>query len=428
MIYAGLDVHKDQVTFCLLDEAGTVLERGEVPCRREPLTQLAQRLGSDAAVALETTTHSHAVAELLTPHVQRVVVANPMKVRAIAEAKVKTDKVDAQVLAHLLRCDYLPEVWQPDAATQTQRQLTGRRTALVNQRTAIVNRIHSLLTSRLLFPPHGDLLSDTGRAWLAELELSELDRAQVDSELRLIDALDHEIALLDQRIAASAYESEEAKLLMTLPGVGMQVAVSLLAAWGDWRRFKSAGHAASYLGLNPSTRQSAERCHHGPITKAGRSHARMMLTQAVQALARQQHPVGAFFRRIAKRKNRNVAVIATARKLATIAWHVLVSGEPYRYAPPETTAAKLRTLRITVTGQRRRGGVPKGTKARRRDAAGPTRHRPSLNEVYRNEGLPITAVPDDLPAAERRMLADYELTERTQQIHHAARVARRPGG
>ena len=427
MIYAGLDVHKAQVTFCVLDEAGTVVDRGEVPCRREAITQLADRLGPEAAVALETTTHSHAVAELMTPYVQRVVVANPMKVRAIAEAKVKTDKVDAEILAHLLRCDYLPSVWQADAATQTQRQITGRRTALVNQRTAIVNRIHSLLTSRLILPPAADLLSDTGRQWLAELDLDELDRAQVDSELRLIDALNHEIEILDDRIAESAYESEQVKLLMTVPGIGMQVAASLLAAWGEWKRFKSAGHAASYLGLAPSTRQSADRCHHGPISKAGRSQARMMLIQAAQALTRQQHPLGAFFRRLAKRKNRNVAITATARKIATIAWHVLVSGEPYRYAPPQSTATKLADLRIRVTGCRRRGGVPKGVKAKRRDAAGPTRHRPSLNEVYRNEGLPIAAEPDDLPPGERRMLAAHRLTDRTHQIHHAARVARSPG-
>ena len=214
---------------------------------------------------------------------------------------------------------------------------------------------------------------------------------------------------------------------MTLPGVGMQVAVSLLAAWGDWRRFKSAGHAASYLGLTPSTRQSAGRCHHGPITKAGRSHARMMLTQAVQAMARQQHPLGAFFRRIAKRKNRNVAVIATARKLATIAWHVLVSGEPYRYAPPQVTANKLARLRIAVTGQRRRGGNDKGVKATRRDATGPTRHRPSLNEVYQKEGLPVATEPDELPPGEGRMLAHGGLADHVQQIHHAARVPRSPG-
>ena len=101
-------------------------------------------------MALEATTNCWAVADALRPHVAKVVVSNPMATKAIAQAKVKTDKVDAHVLAQLLRCDFLPEVWQPDEATRRLRELTGRRSALVGQRTMMRNRIHSVLAMRLI--------------------------------------------------------------------------------------------------------------------------------------------------------------------------------------------------------------------------------------------------------------------------------------
>ena len=104
-------------------------------CTREVLTEFAKQLTTDDAIALEVTTNAWAVADLLEPFVGRVVVSNPMKTKAIAEAKVKTDKVDAEVLAQLLRCDFLPSVWGPDATTRTLRQLTSRRERLVSERT-----------------------------------------------------------------------------------------------------------------------------------------------------------------------------------------------------------------------------------------------------------------------------------------------------
>ena len=127
----------------------------------------------------------------------------------------------------------------------------------------------------------------------------------------------------------------------------------MLAAWGDAKRFPDGDHAASYLGLVPSTKQSADQCYHGPITKRGNSQARWMLIEAAQHLDKHPGPLGHFFRRLAKKKTRNVAVVAGARKLAMIGWQMLTTKEPYRYAIPRTTASKLAKLRVKATGQRR---------------------------------------------------------------------------
>ncbi len=144
--YIGLDVHKDFVEVCILDRSGRRLSRGQVICTRAALTEFAQnQLRPQDRIALESSTRTWAVVGILEPHVKQVVVSNPLKTKAIAEAKVKTDKVDAEVLAQLLRCNFLPTVWQPDAATRELRRLTSQRAALIVERTRIRNRIRGML-------------------------------------------------------------------------------------------------------------------------------------------------------------------------------------------------------------------------------------------------------------------------------------------
>ena len=207
-------------------------------------------------------------------------------------------------------------------------------------------------------------------------------------ELRLLDSIDAELAALASFLDQRGYEDPRVRLLMTLPGVDVAVAQTLLAVLGDHARLKDGDHAASYLGLVPSTRQSADVCHHGPITKQGKGHARWILVQAAQHLGSHPGPLGVFFRRLMKRKNRNVAVVATARKLVVIAWLMLKNGEPYRYALPGATQRKLSRLRVAA-GHRRPSGLPKGSPRPAAYGSGQgTRAVPALQDLYVAEGLP----------------------------------------
>lgn len=152
--YIGLDVHKETIEACELNQTGQVLVRHKIACQREAIQDFARKhLTREDQVVLEATTNTWAVVQLVTPFVQRVVVGNPLKIKAIAEAKIKTDKIDAEVLAQLLRCDYLPTVWQPDAATQQLRKLTAHRATLIRDRSRIKNRIQSVLAQLLMKPP-----------------------------------------------------------------------------------------------------------------------------------------------------------------------------------------------------------------------------------------------------------------------------------
>lgn len=409
--YVGLDVHKREITACMVDAQGKQRKTIRFPLTRQRLLTFAKHtLQPTDHVALEATTNSWAVADVIRPHAARVVVSNPMATKAIAQSKVKTDKVDAAVLAHLLRCDYLPEVWQPDRHTQRMRQLTGRRATLVQQRTAIRNRIHSVLAMRLIETPDY-LFSKSGTQWLEQqVQCGGLDedaKLLITSDLTLMDQLQEQIDRFDALLAQHAWQDERVRLLMTLPGVDVTVAEALLAALGDITRFKTPQQAASYVGLVPSTRQSAAKCYHGPITKQGNVQARWMLVQAAQQLGRHPGPLGNFFRRIKRRKNHNVAVVACARKLVLIAIHMLKNNEPYRYAQPTTTQTKLRRLRIRATGEIRRPGMPKGQKAMAKLPGG-SRTVKSLDRVYEEEGLPIR---QDFPEGEKKMLEAQECNE-----------------
>src|ERR687897_899181 len=339
----GLDVHREFAQVAIW-EAGLVRQAGRIELTPEGLRAFADSLCVSDEVALEATGNTHAIARLLEGHVGRVVVSNPQKTRAIAEAKVKTDKVDAAVLAGLLAADYLPAVWLPDEATFALRRQVTRRAHIVRQRTRLKNQIQSIL-HRNLVPrcPAADLFGNKGR-------------------------------------------------LLTIPGVDATVALAIVAAVGDFGRFSSPQRLVSYLGLNPRVRQSGgQPAQHGRITKQGRAHARGMLVEAAWAAAKTPGPLRAFYERVRARRGMQVAVVATARKLATLCWHLVVKGEDYAFARPSLTDKKLRALQLRAGMPPRRG--QKGTAAAY-----------SLKEIRRRE----RALTEQAEVAYRQLVADWQ--------------------
>ena len=179
--FVGIDLHKETATFHILSHDGASLKSGSFRVDPDSIREFATlHLRPTDNLAVEVTSNTWAFVRLVKPLVANIVVSNPMKTKAIAEANIKTDKVDARVLAQLLRCDYLPSVWVPTPDIEDKRALAARRTALVNQRTAIRNRIHSVLARRLVKAPAGGLFTEKGLSWLKLVELDPLDRALPD--------------------------------------------------------------------------------------------------------------------------------------------------------------------------------------------------------------------------------------------------------
>jgi len=279
----------------------------------------------------------------------------------------------------------------------------------------VINRLRSTLAQRLLDCSH-DMTSPRARVWIAGQIVDEETRWLLDSDLRLMDSLQGELDAIDKLLAKRGYVDPRVKLLMTLPGVSRHAAQSLLAAIGDIGRFRDADALASYLGLVPSTRQSANHCYHGPITKQGRCTTRWMLIQSAHAVRTHPGPLGHFFRRLKKRKPRNVAVVAVAHKLALLAWHVLTNGEPYRYALPQATENKLRRMRVQATGEKRRTGSAPGTKKSPARLPGGSHRIKPLPEVYASEQVPPTR---PAPAGELRHLAESKLNDFVASLQQA---------
>jgi transposase len=424
--FVGLDIHRRLAEACIMNARGHVLERHTISCTRSGLQAFAEsHLRPGDRVALEATTHCWAVAATLRPFVEAAVVSNPLMTKAIAYARIKTDKVDAQVLAQLLRTEYLPAVWTPDQDTQRLRILTSRRAGLVAEQTRLKNRIHSVLFAELIPPPDGTLFSQKGMEWLEQLELPAESRALVESDLRLLDAVGKELTAIDAEVARKANDDQRARLLMTLPGVNYTTAVGILAAIGDFRRFAEPDKLAAYLGLAPSTRQSAGRCYHGPITKRGNSNARWLLIQAAQHLRTHPGPLGVFYRKLRRSKNHNVAVVACARKMARIVWFMLINNEPYRYAQPRLTEEKLARLRIKVTGKKKKTGPKKGTPpAPNRGTGKRERTEPALPAVYSEAGLPAAKGPDQVAPGERKALEEMGVAGYFGEIQAPKKVLR----
>ena len=344
----GMDIHRVFAeAVALLDGKATRL--GRVDMRRDRLEEFARAaLTHDDHVVVEATGNAAAVAEVLAPHVGRVVIANPKQVRLIAHAKIKTDGIDAAVLAKLYASGFLPEVWVPDERTGALRRQVSRREQLVRQRTRLKNIVQSILHAHLVPPcPHADLFGASGRAWLAGQVLPEDERLAVERHVRTLDGLLADLRLVERDIARHALEDEGVRRLMTIPGIDMVVGVGLAAAIGDVARFASAEKLVAYLGLNPSVRQSGEApARHGRIAKQGRGHARGMLVEAAWAAARSPGPFRAFFQRVAARRGQHVAAVATARKLAVLAWRLLSRGEDYAWTRPALQARKMRSLEL----------------------------------------------------------------------------------
>jgi transposase len=381
-VFDGLEVHKREIQVWALDEAGLVQREFQIETTPEAIDRVAAPLGPADAGVLEAPCHTWAIWARRVGRAGRVVVANPLAVTAIAPVRIKTDTIDARTLVHLLRAARVREVVMPDEATWELRQLTAHRQILGKRLVAVKNTLRGVLNKRLLVCPHADLFNAVGRQWVVHQPVfTETERQSVTSALAVHEALTAQRRMLDERLRARAGHLPAAKLLRTIPGVTVTVALGLVAALGDSHRFPTPGKRAAYFGLVPSTYQSGEQCYHGGITTGGRSQARWLAIEAAQSLALSGAPLSATYHRVRRKKGHNVAVTALARKLVVLVWHLLRKEEPSRSAPVARTRHTLRRV----------------SSAARPAAAGqvPT----TLEAVYAEADLPALTAR---PAAEKR--------------------------
>lgn len=344
MYYAGIDAHSKSSTICVVDKQGRKLGGGSVVTSAEGLrVGLNRWLGKGVVAALESSGITPWVCDLLKQlKVKKVVVVNPNRVRLIAESRKKNDRVDAALLAELLRLGALPEVHQPSPAARQRRAELQVRRRLIGQRTALTNQVRALLRGWGVQLPARYLARR--EAWPALIE-----RAQVPAYVRTIlrtlrvvyAQLSQAIQELERWVRQEAGRDEAVQRLQTIPSVGPISALTLVAAVDGIKRFTRAKQLTSYCGIVPTVRASADRQEQGPITREGRSEVRAVWIQAAHSLVRSRkpeaRPLQRWFGRLARRRGFRTAIVALARRMLNVAFYLLRDGT--RFEPPRLRSA-----------------------------------------------------------------------------------------
>jgi hypothetical protein len=239
------------------------------------------------------------------------------------------------------------------------------RAALVRGRTGERNRVAAIIGRRLLTCPVSDAFGLAGRTWLAGLALPADERLALDLHLRLHDAIAAEVDVAEKAIARSVRDSAPVRHMLTVPGIGLTTAAALDALIGDIGRFARPNKLVGYLGLDPRVRQSGARSFTGHISRAGQAHARALLVEAAHAAVRTPGPLAGFYLRVKRRRGAGIAIVAVARKLAVLVWHLLTHDLDYAWSPPSASAAKIRRLELLAGDEHRmtRVGMVMGTGA-----------------------------------------------------------------
>src|SRR6266581_502200 len=255
--------------------------------------------------------------------------ADAAEVRASVVRKQKTDRRDAQHLLHLLLENRFPKIWVPSREVRDVRQLLVHRHKQVQARTRTKNQLQAMALSCGIQKKRG-LWTKAGRKELEQLPLLPYAAERRRRLLEALDGLDAEIGELDGRVAGEAGQRPKAVRLMTHPGVGPVTALAMVLTLGPAERFGSAKQVGSYFGLIPREESSGGKQRLGRISKQGSSFLRFLLVEAGQTAARLDPQLKRFYRRLAVRKNRSVAKVAVARKLATRLY--LMLREDWTYA------------------------------------------------------------------------------------------------
>ena len=280
------------------------------------IREIVDSSGGKAWVALEATGAWSFVYDTLEPTGVRVFLAHARRVKAIASAKVKTDSVDSETLAHLLRTGLLPVSYAPPPPIRSWREMLRTRHSLVRMRTTFYCRIQILLAKEGLLCPATDIFGRRGRRWVAAQELSPVHRQLVNLLVRQADALKQEIGALEDNLREALEAHPALARLLTVPGFGFLTAATFLAEVGDVSRFPRARHLVSYLGLAPRVRASGGRVRMGRLTKEGPPLVRSYLVQAAYNAIRRPGICQDLYGRSGSQSAR----VAVARKLVTLAY------------------------------------------------------------------------------------------------------------
>ena len=334
MIRIGIDAGKNKCVATLKRDSKEILERVTFQNKTEGIMELvghAKSYGEEVVAVIESTgNYWIRIHDMLEANGINTLLANPVQTKAIAKARIKDDKIDSNILADLLRADLIPESFVPDKEHRELRQLVRTRIDLVHNRTAFKEKVHAILAKYEFESPVTDLFCIKGIEWLRRIELSWIDRMAMDAYIDTLNTFDAQIERFTAKIASISREDDRVKMLMTIPGIDYFTALTIMSEIVDVKRFSTPWKLVAYSGLAPSRRDSGNSKRRGGITRLGSRWLRFAMVEAANTTVRYDERLGAFYNRIANRRGKQKARVATAKEMLVIIWYMLTNNEPYR--------------------------------------------------------------------------------------------------
>ena len=350
--YIAVDIGKRNCVVCITDKDGSIVEETKYDNTLQEAERFASNLDKKYnskrchAVCESTANMWLKTYEAFEKNGIDVKLANPMKTKAIAQARIKTDKLDARILAHLLRSDLIAESYIAPDNVREDRSLLRLRINLVHDRTRVANRVHSLLDKYDLKYKYYHLSGVNSIKWLKSIELKGNDQIQLANHIKNIEFLNSEITQIEKQISTEASKNENVKILMSMAGIDYFSAMLISSEIGDISRFSTADKLVSWCGLCPTVHQSGNTMYMGRMKKDdGNKKINWIMIQAANTASRtDENRLKKYYKKMAKRHEHNVAITHVANKMIRIIWAMLTYKQLYKERKNELYETKLKKI------------------------------------------------------------------------------------
>lgn len=331
MVYLGIDLHRRFCYVVAVDVSGSIIQEKRILHSQGDWDRFLTSLKEPIMAVVESTFNWYFLANWLQTKVVKLVLANPFKVRAIAEAQIKNDRIDATTLAQLLRVNMIPECYVSTPDERMYKNLIRHRVSLVRMRTQLKNKVHTLLARNGINQDilYSDLFGKQGRQWLADLALPQHEQWILTQQLTAIDNINISIKEADNQLKDVFKNYPQAKLLETIPGIGTFLALLIASEIGDINRFQDQKKLHCYAGLVPSLYASGNKVRMGQLINQSNKWLRWGLIESANIAHLHNLKFKKIFNRVKTRKGVNTAKVALARYMLTVIYHILKNEEPF---------------------------------------------------------------------------------------------------
>jgi len=333
MNYIGMDIHKQFTVAVVKDKEGNELEIEKFDNSRENFGKFLKTYPvEETQIVMESTSVWEPIYDMIEDLKFPIKLANPVKTRAIAEARIKTDKVDASTLCDLLRANLVAESYIPSKEVRMLRNIIRARKSLVQGKVKVKNKIRSILLKTGIKLPYKTLCKNSMAFIVEEIETKHFNMKTITScYLNMLEQYNFEINKIDERLSEIALKDNQVQLLKTIPGIGNIIALAIISEIGDINRFQSSKQLSSYAGLVPRIMQSGNTLKFGRLIKQSSRDLKTCLIEASWVLVRTKEASKFkwFYGNLSKKKGKQKAICAVARKLCCVIYAMLKKNQTF---------------------------------------------------------------------------------------------------